>query len=107
MHNFRGLLLNPSIDKLAVGSELAEAGSVQIPNFFEQFAAEETFACLEQQVVWEMAFRNGAEAMTKTAAQLVYDAARSASISWCCYRASENGLSVRLLSLPYGRCVHQ
>ena len=70
MHNFRGLLLNPSIDKLAVGSELAEAGSVQIPNFFEQFAAEETFACLEQQVVWEMAFRNGAEAMTKTAAQL-------------------------------------
>ena len=70
MHNFRGLLLNPSIDKLAVGSELAEAGSVQIPKFLEKFAAEETFACLEQQVVWEMAFRNGAEAMTKTAAQL-------------------------------------
>ena len=59
MHNFRGLLLNPSIDQLAVGSELAEAGSVQIPNFLAQFAAEETFACLEQQVVWEMAFRNG------------------------------------------------
>ena len=52
MHNFRGLLLNPSIDKLAVGSELAEAGSVQIPKFLEKFAAEETFACLEQQVVW-------------------------------------------------------
>jgi SM-20-related protein len=70
MHNFRGLLLNPSIDQVAIGSELAEVGSVKIPNFLDQFAAEQAFTCLNEQVVWEMAFRNGVEAMTKTAAQL-------------------------------------
>ena len=70
MHNFRGLLLNPSIDQVAIGSELAEVGTVKIPNFLDQFAAEQTFTCLNEQVVWEMAFRNGVEAMTKTAAQL-------------------------------------
>lgn len=62
--------MNPSIDQVAIGSELAEVGSVKIPNFLDQFAAEQTFTCLNEQVVWEMAFRNGVEAMTKTAAQL-------------------------------------
>ena len=70
MHNFRGLLLNPSIDHAAFGDELAASGVVQIPNFLEQFAAEETFTCLDQQVTWELAFRNGAEAITRSTAQL-------------------------------------
>ena len=62
--------MNPSIDQVAIGSELAEVGSVKIPNFLDQFAAEQTFTCLNEQVVWEMAFQNGVEAMTKTAVQL-------------------------------------
>jgi Rps23 Pro-64 3,4-dihydroxylase Tpa1-like proline 4-hydroxylase len=70
MHNFQGLLINKLNDKAAWGDQLASAGSVQIPNFLEAFAAEETYSCLEQQVPWEMAYRSGDEAMTKTIAQL-------------------------------------
>lgn len=35
MHNFRGLLLNPSIDHAAFGDELAASGVVQIHDFLE------------------------------------------------------------------------
>ncbi|MDP4599464.1 MAG: 2OG-Fe(II) oxygenase [Pseudomonadales bacterium] len=70
MLNFQGRLLSPAIDQAGAAHELATSGAVLIPRFLEQFAADETFACLNEQVSWEMAYRNGPESMTKTVAQL-------------------------------------
>jgi SM-20-related protein len=70
MFNFQDRLISPAIDPVALGQELATSGSLLIPSFLEEFAAQETFTCLDQQVSWEMAYRNGPEAMTKTVAQL-------------------------------------
>jgi SM-20-related protein len=70
MLNFQDCLINPAIDHEALAIQLAATGAIAIPDFLEQFAADETFSCLETQVAWEMAYRDGEASMTKTVAQL-------------------------------------
>lgn len=70
MHNFTGLLLNSENDSIAAAKQLSSTGTVLIPHFLDTFAAEETYSCLSQEVSWEMAYRNGPQAMVKTTAEL-------------------------------------
>ena len=70
MLNFRDRLINPKIDECELADQLATTGTAFIPDFLEVFAAEETFACLDSQVGWELAYRAGAESKIQTVAQL-------------------------------------
>jgi SM-20-related protein len=65
-----GQITNTSLDKDALKLELANHGFVLIRDFLKTQVADEIFRCLNEDVRWELAYKDGNVDTTKTVEQL-------------------------------------
>jgi len=70
MFGGNGQIINPELDQGALKLELATEGFVEIPKFLKSDVADQVFNCLDKEVSWEFAYKNGAEAVTKSFEEL-------------------------------------
>jgi SM-20-related protein len=61
-----GHIISTTLDQNAIKSELAEKGFIVIPNFLDENAAERIFNCLNDEVRWELAYREGNQSVAQT-----------------------------------------
>ena len=61
-----GHIISTTLDQNAIKSELAEKGFIVIPNFLDEKVAERIFNCLNDEVRWELAYREGNQSVAQT-----------------------------------------